>query len=184
VKPLLLQFGKDGNAYLLDRTNLGGIGGALLVKRVANSAIRTVPTAYAMNGTVFVAFQAPAALCLDGDTAELAALAIVFTPRLSLRPAWCAPLDGVQPVPIVTTTNGSADPIVWIVGAAGDNRLHGFRGDTGQPVYNGGTASDRMRGLHHFEPILVAEDTFYIPGNGRVYVFRFGSDDLHGGSPR
>jgi hypothetical protein len=24
-----------------------------------------------------------------------------------------------------------SDPVVWIVGAKGDNRLHGFRGDTG-----------------------------------------------------
>jgi hypothetical protein len=36
--------------------------------------------------------------------------------------------------PIVTTTDGRSNPIVWIIGAEGDERLHGYRGDTGEPI--------------------------------------------------
>jgi hypothetical protein len=44
---LLLALGKDGKAYLLDRTSLGGIGGARAVERVARNAIRTAPAVIA-----------------------------------------------------------------------------------------------------------------------------------------
>ncbi len=39
--------------------------------------------------------------------------------------------------PIVTTTDGRSNPIVWILGADGDGRLHGFRGDNGEPLFAG-----------------------------------------------
>ena len=170
---LLLALGKDGNAYLLDRDNLGGIGRALLIQRVAKSAIRTAPAAYPVQAAMFVAFQAPAASCPGPGTASVAALAITAGPPPRMATTWCASLNAIQPVPIVTTTNGSADPIVWVVGASGDERLHGFRGDTGQPVFAGGNAADRMNGLQHFAAILAAEDALYIGGAGRLYAFRF-----------
>jgi hypothetical protein len=44
----------------------------------------------------------------------------------------------------VTTSDGHSDPIVWIVGAEGDGRLHGFRGDTGEPLF-AGEAKSRWR---------------------------------------
>lgn len=172
--PLLLALGKDGNAYLLDRANLGGIGDALTVERVAESAIITAPAAYPIKDGVLVAFQARAASCPLGGTAGLAALAITAAPRPRVASAWCAVLRGTRPAPIVTTTDGSAEPIVWVVGAAGDNRLHGFRGDTGEPVFAGGSVGDSMVGLPHFTTILAAENTLYIAGDGRLYAFRFG----------
>jgi hypothetical protein len=174
--PLILQLGKDGNAYLLDRANLGGIGGALAIRRVAGGSIITTPAAYPEAGGMFVAFRAHAAFCPSGDTTSLAALAIIAGQRPDLRTAWCAPFDseGTRPIPIVTTTDGHADPIVWIVGAGDDNRLHGFRGDTGQIVFGGRGADDRMQGLPHFVTILPADNAFYVAGNGRLYAFRFG----------
>jgi hypothetical protein len=59
VPALILALGKDGNAYLLDRSNLGGIGGALAVKNVSNHEIRTAPTAYLRT-------MAPSSLFGDG----------------------------------------------------------------------------------------------------------------------
>jgi hypothetical protein len=174
--PLILQLGKDGNAYLLDRANLGGFGGALAVRRVAGGSIIAAPAAYPIEGGMVVAFRARAAFCPSGGTGGLAALVITAIPQPGMRIAWCAPFDseGARPIPIVTTTDGRANPIVWIVGAGGDNRLHGFRGDTGQVLFAGGGADDRMEGLPHFATILPADGTFYIPGDGRLYAFRFG----------
>ena len=42
---LVLALGKDGSAYLLDRDNLGGIGGSL-VREVSIRSIRTAPAVY------------------------------------------------------------------------------------------------------------------------------------------
>jgi len=60
---LLLALGKDGNAYVLDRNNLGGIGGSLLTETVSSGPIRTAPATYPVGGDAFVAFQGPGAHC-------------------------------------------------------------------------------------------------------------------------
>jgi hypothetical protein len=172
VRALLLQLGKDGNAYLLDRADLGGPGGALLVEPVARSTIITAPAAWPAAGGTIVVFAAPAADCPGGGTAGLSALLIAATPRLVARPIWCAALDAVRPVPIITTTDGRANPIVWVAGGSGDDRLHAFRAETGEVVFAGGTAGDRMVGVGHFATILPAENALYVAGDARVYAFR------------
>ena len=58
-----------------------------------------------------------------------------------------------------------------MVGAEGDNQLHGFRGDTGEPLFTG--SADSMRGLHHFQSLLATEDRLYIGADGQVYAFAF-----------
>lgn len=167
--PLLLALGKDGNAYLLDRADLGGFGRALAVLPAARGAIIGAAAAYRGPGAAFVVYQASAAACPDGS--HLAGLgAIAITPGNKLRSAWCARLDG-RGAPIVTTTDGRSQPIVWAVGAEGDDRLHGFRGDTGAEILSGDAGADAMHGLRHFATILVADDRFYVAGDGRVYAF-------------
>jgi hypothetical protein len=169
--PLMLALGKDGQAYLLDRTALGGIGGALAVRRVARGVIITAAAAYPLRDTVLVAYQARGAACPNGAyVAGIAALAVTAETGNRLHSAWCARLDG-RGAPIVTTTNGSAEPVVWAVGAEGDDRLHGFRGDTGEEIYAGAGAGDSMTGLRHFATILVAAGRFYIAGDGRIFAF-------------
>jgi hypothetical protein len=54
---LILALGKDGKAYLLDRNNLGGIGGSLVIETVATRSIITAPAVYPAEDGVFVAFQ-------------------------------------------------------------------------------------------------------------------------------
>jgi hypothetical protein len=168
-RPLMLALGKDGKAYLLDRSNLGGIGGALAVRRAARSVIITAATTYGVGNAAFVAYEASGAACQSGKyVAGIAAVAVTADHRLS--PAWCSPMDG-RGAPIVTTTDGHSNPVVWAVGAEGDDRLHGFRGDTGEEIYAGGGANNRMTGLRHFATILVADGRMYIAGDGRIYAF-------------
>ena len=167
---MLLALGKDGKAYLLDRTNLGGIGGAIAIGQAARGAIITAPAVYPVRDAIFVAYQARGAVCPTGSyTSGIGALAVTADPSHRLYSAWCARLDG-RGAPIVTTTNGSSDPIVWAVGAEGDDRLHGFRGDTGQEIFTG-AADDRMTGLRHFATILAATGRFYVAGDGRIFAF-------------
>ena len=48
--------------------------------------------------------------------------------------------------PFVTSTDGINNVIVWVVGAEGDQRLHGYNGDTGAVIYGGGGANELMTG--------------------------------------
>jgi hypothetical protein len=166
---LLLALGKDGNAYLLDRDNLGGIGGQLAMRRAAGSAIITAPAVFPLQGRVLVVYPARRSACPGGsDRGGLAAIAVSGgAGRAGLEPAWCAPLDG-RGAPIVTMTEEANNPIVWIAGAEGDDRLHAFRGDTGQPLW---TSPEPLTAVRHFATILVAEGRLYIAGDGRVYAF-------------
>jgi hypothetical protein len=171
---LMVALGKDGKAYLLDRENLGGIGGALDVQHVSQRPIRTGPASYPEPGGVFVAFQGHGTACPDGrNSMGLTVLRISAASRGGLSTAWCAEVDGAGS-PITTTSNGSADRIVWMAGAEGDNRLHGFRGDSGQPVFTGGGPGDRIPGLRHFATVLVADRRLYVAGDSEIYAFSAG----------
>jgi hypothetical protein len=135
-------------SWLLDRTNLGGVGSAIAMAQAARGAIITAPAAYPVRDAMFVAYQARGAVCPTGSyTAGIGALAVTADPGHRLYSAWCVRLDG-RGAPIVTTTDGSSNPIVWVVGAEGDDRLHGFRGDTGQED----GADDRMAGHCQVNP--------------------------------
>ena len=170
-RALVLALGKDGNAYLLDRAYLGGIGRPLVLRQVAQSAIITAPATWRDGAVAMVAFQAVLAGCPNGKSeGGIGALRVTGGARPDVRMAWCAALDG-RGSPVVTTSDGTHDPIVWAAGAEGDERLHGFRGDTGAPVFAGGGAADRMAGVRRFVTVLVADGRFYVAGDGRVYAF-------------
>lgn len=169
VSPLVVALGKDGDAYLLNRQNLGGIGHQLLTAHVSNQRIITGPAAYRLGSTVYVAFQGFRLACPGGRTNGISALAITSTAHVALRPAWCAAFDG-DGAPIVTTSDGRSDPIVWVAGATGDERLHGFRGDSGQMLADIGG----MSGIAKFSTILAADGRLYVAGGGRVYAFGLG----------
>lgn len=167
---VLLALGKDGKAYLINRNDPGGIGHALAVRQVADGRIITAPAAYRAGGEALVAFQARSPDCPNHmRDAGLAALRIAAPTQDGMRIAWCAPLDG-RGAPVVTTTDGTAQPIVWIVGAEGDGRLHGFRGDSGAALF---ASHERLDGVRHFATVLAAEGRLYVAGDGRVYAFGF-----------
>jgi outer membrane protein assembly factor BamB len=84
--------------------------------------------------------------------------------------AWCAPLSGGGS-PIVTTTDGVSDPIVWVTGAEGDNLLHGFDGSSGKAIFEGGKTP--LSGLRHFGTLIAAEGRLYVAGDNAVYAFSF-----------
>jgi hypothetical protein len=150
-QPLILALGKDGRAYLLDRNNLGGIGGSLAVQALTRRPIRTAPAVYRIGRDAFIALHAQGARCPPRDAdrgadEELVVLRIAAGSPPTISIAWCGAVRGAGS-PIVTTSDGHSDPILWMVGAEGDNHLHAFRGDTGEPLFNAGPP---MSGLRHF----------------------------------
>jgi hypothetical protein len=173
AQALVVALGKDQHAYLLNADNLGGIGGALVSETVATRPIRTAPAAYPAEGGVFVAFQGSGAHCPAARSDDaLTVLKIRAGSPPTLSTAWCGALDGAGS-PVVTTTDGHSNPIVWILGAEGDDRLHGFRGDTGDLLFDGGGPGDAMTGLHHFQDLLPAGGRLYVGADDRLYSFSY-----------
>ncbi|KWV52837.1 hypothetical protein AS156_09295 [Bradyrhizobium macuxiense] len=168
-RSLILALGKDGKAYLLDRNNLGGVGGQLATETASRSSIITSPAAYPVGSYAFVALGAPGAHCPQPNRGQnLTVLKIAASPRPAMTNAWCAALNG-RGSPIVTTTDGHSNPIVWILGAEGDDRLHAFRGDAGEQLF----VSEPLSGLHRFQTLIATQDRLYVGADGRVYAFRF-----------
>jgi hypothetical protein len=122
-----------------------------------------------MNGAAFVALQGPGVSCPAPQSEyQLTVLKITTAERPTVTQAWCGKVSGAGS-PIVATTNDGSDPIVWILGAEGDNRLHGFKGDTGDQL----VATPAMAGLRHFQTLIATRDRLYVGADGRVYAFAF-----------
>jgi outer membrane protein assembly factor BamB len=165
---LILALGKDRKAYLIDRTNLGGIGGQLAVDAVSRSLILTAPAVYPAGDGAFVAFEAPGSRCPYPGESGLTVLAVKSGAPPTMTTAWCAAVRG-RGSAIATTTDGHSEPIVWILGAEGDERLHAFKGDSGEPLFT----SDALGGLRHFQTLIATPDRLYVGADGRVYAFGF-----------
>jgi outer membrane protein assembly factor BamB len=169
-RKLIVALGKDGNAYLADRLNLGGIGGQLAQTPASTGEIIGGAASWVGPGAAFVAFQGNGAAGKCTASNGLTVLRVTGGAKPSIATAWCAGLNGAGD-PIVTTSNGSGDRIVWAVGAEGDNRLHGYAAQNGAVVFSGGTANDQMQNVRHMSTILVAHDRFYVASDNRIYAF-------------
>jgi hypothetical protein len=167
---LAVALGKDGKAYLLDRGRLGNIGGQLAVSTVSSEEIITAAAAYAAGGATYVVFRGAGVGCPAGQSGDLTALRLVpgAPPRAGV--AWCA-REGGRGSPIATSTDGSAEGVVWVVGAEGDEALHAFAADTGAgigaPVAVGAT-------VRRFQSPVVSNGRIYVAADGGVRAFVWG----------
>jgi hypothetical protein len=162
--------GKDGNAYLLDRSNLGGISAPLDSAAVSGGVIDILNAAatYRTNQGTYVAFR--------GNGRSLSTFRITATSPPTIDfPVWSVAGNPCGS-PLVTSTDGTNDMIVWVVGAGGDQRLHGYDGDTGAVIYDG---NDLILGTHTYSTTgIVARGCIYIGTDNKVYAFR-----VPGGTP-
>ncbi|HEY6002588.1 MAG TPA: hypothetical protein VIV57_06915 [Anaeromyxobacter sp.] len=164
---LLVGLGKDGKIYLAHRASLGGIGGQVAVAQVSSSAIINAAASYTTAQGTYVVFKGPGFSCPVGQSGELTAVRITATTPPAVVTAWCAKQNG-QGSPMVTTTDGSAQAIVWSVGAEGDQRLHGFDGDTGQVVFAGGGAGDTLGSVRRMSTPMLAKGRIFVGADGTV----------------
>ena len=170
VRKLIFAIAKTGEAYLLDRDDLGGIGGAVAKAKVTTNIAVTSPAVWSAADGVFVFLQGNGAHCPRGEPADgLIALKIRIDPAPAIETAWCRSVARAGS-PIVTATSARSDPIVWVVGAEGDNRLHAFMAESGEPLAN---PTQTMRGLHHFQTLIAADDRLYVAADGAIYAFSF-----------
>jgi hypothetical protein len=167
---LVVALGKGTNAHVVNRDNMGGISLPVAQANVApgNSIIQAAVT-YHTNQNTYVAFRA--------SRTTLSAFRITATnPPTIVVNAWSATRnDGACGSPFVTTTDGRSNPIVWTVGTAGwgiegDQRLHGYDGETGIVVYAGGGPNELIPGTHSYSTTgIVARRRIYIAGDNKVY---------------
>ena len=169
---LLVAFGKDGNVYLLPRDNLGGVLDPFVQLHAATGVILNTSALYRTAKGTYVVFRAHGAAGCPGVTADSNLVAVKIAPgsppQLSL--AWCAG-TGAAGSPIATTTDGTSDSIVWTIGAEGDQRLHGYDGDTGSVVFAGGGPGDAMAATSRFITPIVAKGRIFVAANGHLHAF-------------
>jgi hypothetical protein len=159
---LVLALGKDGKAYLLNRNNLGGItlpvASANLPSAVRGQSAATYRTT---QGTYFV---------FHTENNAVSAYKITSTNPPTIVSAWSVSQTGLGSA-WVTSTDGTSNVIVWVVGAGGDQRLHGYNGDTGAVIYAGGGANETMTGTRRWNTGIVARGRIYFAADNKVYAF-------------
>jgi outer membrane protein assembly factor BamB len=161
---LVLALGKDGNAYLVDRNNLGGITSPVAQANVSgiNRGISAV-TYHTRLGT-YIAFHN------EGNAIRAYKVTATSPPTLIL--AWSQTQDG-RGSPWVTTIDGTNNTIVWVAGTGmgGDQRLHGYDADTGAVIYAGGGANELMTGTRQWNTGIAARGRIYFAADNKVYAF-------------
>jgi len=174
---LVVALGKNGVAYLIDRTNLGGIGKgngttgeAVASAKVSSGQIINAPATYTTALATYVVFRGGGVGCPGGNSGDLTTLKISATSPPQISVAWCAHQNGGGS-PMVTTSDGHSDMIVWGLGAGGDGRLHGFDGDTGAVVFTGGGAMDAMSSIQGNETAIAAKGRLFVAAQNAVYAF-------------
>jgi hypothetical protein len=159
---LVLALGKDSNAYLVNRNNLGGIISPVAQANVSgtNRGISAV-TYHTSQGTYFA---------FHNDSGAIRAYKVTPTNPPTIVFAWSQSQDG-RGSPWVTTTDGTSNTIVWYAATGGDQRLHAYDGDTGAVIYAGGGTNELMTGTRQWNTGIAARGRIYFGADNKVYAF-------------
>jgi hypothetical protein len=167
---LVVALGKSGNAYLLDRSNLGGIGmstntDGISNLHVANGEIINAGASFTTTTGTYVVFHghngAAGVGCKTGN-GDLVALKISATSPPTISVPWCA-ASQAQASPMITTDGTNA--VVWDVGT----NLLGWDLNTGMQVYTG---TDNVANVRRFTSPIAAKGRIYVGGDNQVYAFK------------
>ena len=165
---LVLALGKDSNAFLLNRNNLGGITSAVAAANVGGINRGTSAVTYRTGQGTYIGFH--------NDAGTIRAYRVTATNPPTIVFAWSQSQNG-RGSPWVTTTDGTNNMIVWYAAttSSGDQRLHAYDGDTGAIIYAGGGANELMSGTRQWNTGMVARGRIYFGADNRIYAFRLSS---------
>jgi hypothetical protein len=160
----VVAISKDGHLYMLNSSNLGGMGGHVVNFSVATGAmaIHTAPAAYTSSTGVHVVFSTDGgAACPTGGATGKVVMSVLITPGSPPTPkvAWCTALNGPVTGPIATTTDGTADAAVWFVN---NGKLAAVDGDTGASLY---TSTDSCSGVRQWTSPIALKGRLVVGGD-------------------
>jgi hypothetical protein len=159
---LVLALGKDSNAYLVNRNNLGGINSPVAMANVGGVNKGTSAVTYHTSQGTYIGFH--------NEAGSIAARKVTATSPPTIVNAWTVSQSG-RGSPWVTTTDGTNNVIVWVAGVAGDQRLHAYDGDTGAVIYAGGGSNELMTGTRQWNTGMVARGRIYFGADNKIYAF-------------
>ncbi len=185
---------KDAHLYFLDASKLGAAtgGGELVDLTLTNSnhSARTSPVSYNTASGIHVAITVdrgpyigcPAASTADGMLAALMGLTVTPGSPITVAQSWCTTIGGPaqgdmgtiknrSASPLVTTTDGKANPIVWVAGSASQTTanvpatlLYGVDGETGMVLYKGGNCT----GIRQWTTPIAVKGHIVLGGDGKL----------------
>jgi hypothetical protein len=161
---------KNGDFYLLNAANFGGTdtgnfvppGGAYLKIAEDGMSVRTAPAAYTSATGAHVVFNAngPEGCPMGAGTSIMSVLLPPGSPPAP-KVAWCASTSS-QTSPIVTTTDGVTDAVVWFVNGSS---LVGVDGDTGATVV---TATGQCNNVRQWTSPIAVKGRIIAGGDGNL----------------
>ncbi len=177
-RKLLVTCGKDGFIYMVDRDNLGGVGGELHKQRLFgdpkafyHSNIKTTPAFFDGGDTNKIVYVSGNETGPKGEAGVVAMRIDTSQKKPKLETAWTLKKTLNQPGAPTVSSNGHKDAIVWVIesnkndGDSGeDGVLHAYDALTGQELYHSNMQAKRdvLKDARKFSCPTVA--------NGRVYV--------------
>jgi len=166
---LLVQLGKDNNAYVVDRTTMGGEMSPLATLKVSSGEISNA-AAWATTSTgTYVAMVSnggsPASGCKNGS-GNLGIIALDSKAQITVP--WCASAGG-NGSPSITSSDGTNDMLVWTVATEGNGQIHAWDLETGTPVVTG---SDALSGTRHFTTPIFVHGRAFAVGDNRLYALK------------
>ncbi|HYR56013.1 MAG TPA: hypothetical protein VEM39_07835, partial [Myxococcaceae bacterium] len=168
---LMVAVGKNGFAYLLDRANLGGIGGELTSVRIANSTVIHAPATFTTASGTFVSVASTGnGIGCPGAFGNLITFKIGATSPPSITIAWCIPVGG-RYSPIITTTDGSSEAVLWTISSGLPTRLRAYDAETGVVLFDGGGDDEVIGTLKSFLAPIAVNGRIYIAGDDQIYAF-------------
>jgi outer membrane protein assembly factor BamB len=173
---MVVAQGKDGRVYLLDRGNLGGVGATpLATERVINGAFIGAGAFATLGRVTYIAlkgFRGSTGLaCPNGTSGDLVVLRLDPGAPNRMTTVWCSDNQG-QGAPIITSSDGQADALVWTAGTEDSGRLHAWDLATGRLAFAGGAADDAIVNSRRYTTVVDVKGRLIVAADGKVYAFK------------
>jgi hypothetical protein len=177
---LVMGQGKDGILYLTSRSNLGGVSTANMGQlKVQNGEISNGSAWATVGSSTYVVVRPngtdSGVNCPNGGTGANDLVAVKLDPAAAqhMTVVWCTDSHGMGS-PIITSSNGTNDAMVWTMGAEGSEQLWAWDLATGAIVLDGGTVNNALPNgatARHFTTLIAAHGRVFAPADGGLYAY-------------